>query len=237
MSPDPLTFARLVDPELYDLSGKVFYSSPAAFSAQSNVYLLGLNPGGSAKTHAAATIRRNLAEWVERSADWCEYTSESWEGAEPGEHGLAPRIKALFQKLELDLRNVPASNVVFVRSNNEATLNHKDELLARSWPVHEAVIRTLGVTTILCLGGTAGRWVRSMLGADLSYDHFDETYPERHWRSEAHLSTDGLAVVTLTHPSRANWSDQNADPSPLVKRVLSRSLMEAQELCGADGGI
>lgn len=88
MSTDPLTFARLVDPELYDLSGKVFYSSPTAFSAQSSVYLLGLNPGGSTVTHAAETIRKNLAEWVERSADWCEYTSESWEGAEPGEQGL-----------------------------------------------------------------------------------------------------------------------------------------------------
>lgn len=219
---DPNSFACLVDPSLHDLPGGVFYSSPAAFSRPSRLYLLGLNPGGSPEHDTESTIGRNLARWRQREPGWCEYVSESWEGAKPGEYGIQRPIRALFSRVGVDAADVPASNVVFVRSNNEDKLDRKVELLERCWPVHEAVIRNLGVTTILCLGKTAGGWVRSMLGANHLHDHFLETYPRRHYRSEAHLSPDGIAVLTLAHPCRSNWCNEQADPSPLVQRVLAR---------------
>lgn len=219
---DPDSFARLVDPILHDLPGGVFYSSPAAFSAPSKLYLLGLNPGGSPDATTGATIGKHLARWRQREPGWCEYTKESWEGAKPGEYGIQQPIRALFDRLGLNAADVPASNVVFVRSNNEDKLSSKVELLQRCWPVHEAVIRDLGITTVLCLGGTAGQWDRSKLGANRLYDDFVETYERRNYRSKAHLSQDGIAVLTLTHPSRADWCNLNADPSPLVKRALSR---------------
>jgi len=219
---DPNRFAGLVDPCLYDLPGGVFYSSPAAFSRPSKVYLLGLNPGGSPAPNTEATIGKNLDTWRRRESGWCEYTSESWEGAEPGEYGIQRPIRALFNRLGLNVADVPASNVVFVRSNTEDKLDRKAELLEQCWPVHEAVISDLGVDTVLCLGQTAGRWARSMLCADQAFDHFEEAYPRRHYRSEAHLNFDGIAVLTLAHPSRSNWCDEKADPSPLVLRVLAR---------------
>lgn len=220
---NPRTFIDLVDPALLGRSGKVFYSGMDAFSGPSPIYVLGLNPGGSPIIQADETIARDLGSWVSSSSRWSAYADESWEGAAPGTYGMAPRVLHLFDRIGMDPHDVPASNVVFVRTNNEAALaREKKELLAACWPVHEAVIRNLEVSTILCLGGTAGRWVRSMLRADRAFDRFEETYPDRHWRSAAHLNADGLAVVTLTHPSRANWTDANADPSPLVKRVQSR---------------
>jgi hypothetical protein len=219
---DPNSFARLVDPSLHDLPGGVFYTSPAAFSAPSKLYLLGLNPGGSPDANTQATIGKHLATWREREPGWCEYTKESWEGAKPGEYGIQRPIRAFFDRLGLNAADVPASNVVFVRSNNEDKLGSKIDLLQRCWPVHEAVIRDLGVTTVLCLGGTAGEWVRAKLGANRLYDDFVETYERRHYRSKAHLSPNGTAVLTLTHPSRADWCNVNADPSPLVQRALSR---------------
>lgn len=219
---DPNRFAQLVDHGLRDLPGGVFYSSPSAFSRPSKLYLLGLNPGGSAEPNTEATIGKSLANWRQCAADWCAYTSESWEGAPEGEYGIQPRIRALFDQLATNLADVPASNVVFVRSSVEAKLERKAEMLERCWPVHEAVIRDLGVTTVLCLGKTAGRWVRSRLGAHQLDDHFEENYDKRHYRSEAHLSPAGIAVLTLAHPCRSNWCDERADPSPLVQRVLAR---------------
>lgn len=62
---DPDRFAALVDPDLYDRSGKVFYSGRAAFGAPSALYLLGLNPGGS-PVQAEQTIGRNLEAWRSR---------------------------------------------------------------------------------------------------------------------------------------------------------------------------
>ncbi|HEX5320398.1 MAG TPA: hypothetical protein VFW46_14645, partial [Stellaceae bacterium] len=167
MSIDPDQFAQIVGPALHERSGKVFYSGRSAFSSPSRLYILGLNPGGSAATHAGDTIGRNLTAWSERSAQWSEYCDERWEGAEPGTYGMAPRVLHLFRRLGLDPRDVPASNVMFVRSNNEAALTkEKANLLASCWPVHRAIIDTLGISTIACFGGTAGRWVRSLLAAN-----------------------------------------------------------------------
>ena len=219
---DPNNFARLVDSSLHGLPGGVFYSSPAAFSTPSKLYLLGLNPGGSAEPNTEATIGKSLATWRKREPDWSEYTSEIWEGPKPGESGIQPRIRTLFDRLGVDVATVPASNVVFVRSSVEAKLDRKAEMLERCWPVHEAVIRDLGVSTVLCLGQTAGRWVRSKLGAHQAHGEFKEKYDRRYYRSEAHLNADGIAVLTLAHPSRSDWRDERADPSPFVRQVLAR---------------
>ena len=219
---DPTQFTSLVDPALYPHSGKVFYSGRAAFSAPTSLYLLGLNPGGSVSAHASDTIGRNLTEWQRRPELWSEYRDESWEGANPGKHGLAPRVLHLFDQLGLDPRLTPTSNVVFVRSNNEAALaQQKRAFLTQCWPVHRAVIKTLGVTTVMCLGATAGRWVKALLGATELAGRFVETN-SRKWGSEAHISPAGLCVLTLTHPSRADWTNRTADPTPLVREMLAR---------------
>ena len=219
---DPLHFARLVDAGLYDRSGKVFYSGRSAFSAPSRLYVLGLNPGGSAGAQATNTIQRNLSEWRDRPPRWSAYCDESWQGKPPGTYGMAPRVLHLFERLGLDPRDVPASNVVFVRSNNEAALAaEKSLLLAKCWPVHEAVISTLGIDSIACFGVTAGRWVRSLLQANVLAGRLIERNA-RGWVNEAHLNARGTCVLTLTHPSHADWRNPAADPTALVREMLDR---------------
>jgi hypothetical protein len=218
---DPTAFSNLVDPTLHERSGKVFYSGRAAFSAPARLYLLGLNPGGSPVRQATETIGRNLRDWHSRPARWSDYLDESWAGREPGTYGMAPRIRHLFERLTLDPREVPASNVVFVRSAREADLTaEKDVLLDKCWRVHAAVIEALGVSTVICLGGTAGHWVRSMTGAESKAGECVEEN-ERRWKSEAHVSRNGMAVVTLTHPSIADWRNPAADPTPLVVKMMA----------------
>jgi hypothetical protein len=220
--PDPNAFAELVAPDLYERSGAVFYSGRTAFGAPSKLYLLGLNPGGAPTAQAVETIARDLAKWRNGPERWSAYLDASWRGSAPGAFGIQPRILHMFNRLGLDPRAVPASNVVFVRTSNEGALAaEKARLLAQCWPVHRAVIDALGVTTVLCLGGTAGRWVRSLLGADELTGHFVEANSRR-WRSEAHIGDNGTCVVTLTHPSRADWTNPAADPVPLVREMLAR---------------
>lgn len=202
-------------------SGSVFYTGRSAFAQQSDLYILGLNPGGSPSVQAQNTIERNVQAWREESNDhWSAYTDESWEGRAKGTHGMQPRIIHLITKLGLNPRNVPAANVVFVRSKDEAALEkEKDELLRASWPVHEAVLGSLGVRCVLALGTTAGRWVRQKLNAhELIAEFFEDN--ERKWKSTAHCAEDGRFVVTVTHPSRADWRNPAADPSALVQKVL-----------------
>ena len=213
---------KLVDPSIAERSGAVFYSGRSAFSNASPVYLLGLNPGGDPIRQALETVERSVAEALRREAnDWSAYVDESWNGKPAGSHGMQPRVRHMFSSLGLDPRRIPASNVVFVRSARESDLEGKKaSLLAACWPVHRAVIERLGVRTVLCLGGTAGRWTRDALGAHELVDQFQEDNARR-WISQAHRNATGQHVLTLTHPSIAAWNVQETDPTPLVKRVLA----------------
>jgi len=206
---------------LLSQSGKVFYSGRAAFSGPSDLYILGLNPGGDPQAQAAETIDADLARFWEGPAWWSDYADESWHGAPPGTWGMAPRILHMLASLKLDPRAVPASNVIFVRSSTEATLQaNKEVLLQACWPVHRAVIDALGIRVVICFGGTAGRWAREGVGAVQQVDSFQETN-RRGWRSESHATRDGRMVLTLTHPGRANWCNPDADPTCLVRRALA----------------
>lgn len=202
-------------------SGSVFYTGRSAFAQQSPLYILGLNPGGSPVMQAENTIERNVQTWRDEPNDhWSAYTDESWEGRIAGTHGMQPRMIHMLSKLGLNPRNVPASNVVFVRSKDEAALEkEKDELLGVSWPLHEAVLGSLGIRCVLALGTTAGRWVRQKLDANELVEEFFEDN-ERKWKSAAHRAEDGRLVVTVTHPGRADWRNPAADPSELVRSAL-----------------
>lgn len=203
-------------------SGAVFYSGQDAFSKDRPLYILGLNPGGSPKDQAAETVERDLTAWSEMASRSSRYLDESWQGKAPGTHGMQPRMRHMFDRLGVDLRETPASNLVFVRSTGEADLAaEKERLIKMCWPVHQAVIDTLNIQTILCLGGTAGRWVREVIGATKLSASFRETNA-RGWLSEAHAASDGRWVVTVTHPGRVDWRNPAADPSPLVQRALNR---------------
>lgn len=209
--------------EVLDASGAIFYSAPPAFEGQRPIYILGLNPGGNPETQTENTVRRNFENWQRQTQPYSSYIDEVWEGTVAGAYGMQPRIRHLAEALEIDLRQTPASNVVFVRSATEAKLEeNKSELLDACWPVHEAVIENLGCRVIICLGGTAGWWVRERLDAKEQCDSFKETN-SRGWTSVAHQSQSGLYVCTLTHPGRADWRNVHADPSPMVKRVLTRA--------------
>ena len=74
---------------------------------------------------------------------------------------------------------------------------------------------------IICLGKTAGQWVRERLGAHDETDSYQETNA-RGWRSASHRSSAGVVVCTLTHPGRVDWTNPDADPSPMVLRALGR---------------
>lgn len=208
-------------PELLKRSGAVFYTGRSAFQQQADLYILGLNPGGSPTLQAEETIARHLNDWHDDVHEhWSAYLDDRWRGRPPGAYGLQPRIAHMFSRLGHNLRDIPAANVVFVRSASEADLDtEKRALLRACWPVHEAVIYSLNVRAVLALGSTAGRWVRGALGATHFIGSFRETNG-RGWTSEAHGTADGRAVITLTHPGRADWRNPAADPTDFVSKVI-----------------
>lgn len=201
-------------------SGSVFYTGRSAFQGERPLYILGLNPGGDPEKQACETVGRHIDEFQARTEPWSAYADDSWQGRAPGTWGMQPRLLHMLAQLGFDPREVPASNVLFARSRTESNVSaEKVSLLAACWPVHQAVIDALNIRVILCLGGTAGSWVRARLGAALFVDSFSETNA-RGWTSTAHRAPSGITVITATHPGRADWCNLAADPTELVRRML-----------------
>lgn len=217
-----------IGPDLRDRSGSVMYSGRSAFSSPSDLYVLGLNPGGSPDLQAAETIGRWMDDWESVPAAWSVYADQAWLGHAPGTYGIQPRMLHLFKQLQRDPKTVPASNLIFARTQSEAGLGLEMRMLIEQcWPVHDAVIEALGVRFVLCLGGTVGREVRKKLNAHMLVGTCAEKNA-RKWRFIAHDGEKGIRVVTLTHPARADWRNPLADPSEFVKQMMQDA---AQDQC------
>ena len=151
---DPNEILAALPKELHQKSGRVFYSGRSAFSTPSSLYILGLNPGGSPSDQAHETIESDVASArTDRPANWSAYIDESWAGKKPGTKPLQKRMQYLAMRLGQDLRSIPASNLVFVRSARESDIKYDFKQLANgTWPVHQEIIRNLDIAVIVCLG-------------------------------------------------------------------------------------
>lgn len=207
-------------------SGAVLYSGRSAFESPSDFYILGLNPGGDPDSLSDKTICSNI-NYMYKNKDWSSFEDEEWSffrkermyryGA-----GLAPmqrRVRYLAGRVGFCLRCTPVSNVIFERSRREIDISSGIiKNLESCWRFHEAVIQELKIQVVICLGKTAGHWVRKMVGADFCVDCFEEQN-DRGWISFAHRNSADLRIVTLTHPSVVRWCSPPSDPSDMVKRV------------------
>ena len=215
-------FAALIPPSLHAESGKVFYSGRAAFAQPSQLYVLGANPGGDPINYPTETVGNHTRQVLAELPDhWSAYRDEIWEDALPGTHGMAPRVLHLFRQLNLQPDLVPASNLIFVRSRREEQIKERKAALAElCWAFHANVIELLRPKVILCLGNTAGEYVRRKLGARQLVAQFIEQN-DRHWKNKAFVGPSGIRVVVATHPSVADWSAPATDPSALVREALT----------------
>ena len=199
----------------------MFFSGRSAFESPSELYLLGLNPAGG--IDRPFTVAMNIKDVLHHHSDnWSAYRDERWRGAKPGNSPMQRRVLYLLRRIGRDPGEVPASEVVFLRSTDWTKLGDFESWARACWPFHQAVIDRLGVRVIACLGRKAGYWVRNRLNAHEKVDEFVEDN-RRFWKSRVHTNRDGLTVVTLTHPSQAAWTVPATDPTDLVERALSQT--------------
>ena len=219
-------FAKLIPESLMDISGRVFYSGRRAFESPSDLYILGINPGGDHAEYSEETVRRHTdAVLSSFDENWSAYRDESWAGARPGSNHLQSSLLSLLQGLGRDPGEVPASNLVFVRSKDEEQLNklykNQFEINAACWPFHQAVVEKLGVRVLACFGGRSSSWACKQLGASREIDRFTNA---GRWTSRTFVNRDGLIVVALTFPNRGRqWTTPGNDPVQLVLRALESS--------------
>lgn len=195
-----------------DVPGHAFYAGEGAFSGRSRLYLLGENPGSD----GLETVRQQWHNLKRGASSYSAFATHTWKPAGRIDHS----VLHLLRRLSLDPSEVPASCLIFSRTRGESDLaGIFDRLADLCWPFHQEVVDSLGVDVIVCFGKKTGAYVRTRLDAHHQIDQFVEEN-NRGWTSHTHLGRDGRKVVSVTHPSRADWRNPAADVSPLVARAL-----------------
>lgn len=226
-------FAEHISPDLKDCSGAVFYSGRDAFSGLKDLYVLGLNPGGDPVKRPDETIARHTDEVLHDKPDrWSEYTCERWlvrgKYQKPGEGGIQSSVVGLIERLGHDPRDVPASNVGFVRSPNFKALRTwarkngttPDALFDKCWPFHREVIEHVRPKLILCIGRRAECVARRKTSTFAKVDEFTRKC-SRGYLVEVFQNTRGCTLVSARHPSRGiSWTKKELDPSDVVRQAL-----------------
>lgn len=129
-------------------SGATFYSA-ASTLRPGDVYVLGVNPGGGPEI--TSTIGDSLDQLPANMTN--SYLDEDW-GKGQGKAPLQQRLTKLAACLDLDLRDVCASNLVFMRSRDMSGIKFwKDAELC--WPLHDLVLDTVRPKLILTFGNSA----------------------------------------------------------------------------------
>jgi hypothetical protein len=226
-------FEKYIPDEMKDVSGKVFYSGRYAFMKHDYcgeflpVYILGLNPGGDPEVHADETVRshtKRILDENENTGSWSAWAGESWRRrqgwVDSGQTAMQKRMMHFFERTRLSDWEVPASNLVFKRSVNAEKLKERNRLKDLCWPFHQQVIKALGIRVIICLGHETGEYVSSKFRKMEQINVFVEQN-KRKWKSTVAVSkVDRVTIISLTHPSRADWTKPETDPSTLVLKTL-----------------
>lgn len=201
-------------------SGKAFYSGRLAFARPSDIYVLGLNPGGEPNACPTDTVEYHTQKVLnEVGLDWSAYRDESWNGAIPGTLGMAPRMMHLFHRLGKAPGEIPCSNLIFARSSRESTLANPINRANECWPVHQLAIEFLKPKVIICLGKTVGNYIKHKVGVGRLEAEFVEQN-DRGWRSQIFRGDCRIKVAVLTHPSIADWTSIASDPTSIVHDAL-----------------
>ena len=125
-------FAKLIPKDLLNESGSVFYSGSLAWRAATPLYVLGVNPGGSPDSQATETVAWHTDKVIRMEPDnWSAYRDESWKGAPPGTWGMQPRVLHMMNALGMDPGQIPASNLIFVRSQRAVSADLKPVRISR----------------------------------------------------------------------------------------------------------
>jgi hypothetical protein len=197
-------------------SGAVLYNGWSTLR-RGAIYIMGLNPGGEAESHAGHSIKRSLEL---RRSDWCAYEDECWN--EQSKKGATPhqtRVRELATLFHVNIRDAFAVNAIFFRSKDANGLGSSwPQKWDRCWPVHQWFLSTVRPSVIICLGNGAGPRPSAFnllrrqgaLHKHTGVSECGNGFRDGRWFEASLPADDGprFLVLGIPHPSRFPLTDQ-----------------------------
>jgi len=151
-------------------AGSILYSGNETIK-KGKFYFLGANPGGHSDQKLGKypdTVENQLLR-KNTSSDFNEYFDARWQirGREPSAPGkalLQRRIKFLFEEMNVDLKEVLSTNLVFVRSPTleEFDLDWNDAA-GECWKIHEILLSVVCPEFIIAYGSEANEYIKEKM--------------------------------------------------------------------------
>lgn len=200
---------------LLDKSGTILYSSHETLKP-GKIYLIGLNPGGSAD---GPNLRDNISKMPVRSDN--AYIDECWpaDNRKPGAAPLQQRIGWLLRVLGVDTRDVFATNLIFTQSRDDKGVTRAQA--EKCWPIHEAMLEIVRPSLIVAFGN-GGFSPYGFIHSRFRGEQEFQRAGHGNWnlkRFQTTISDRETTVIGLPHLSRYKPMDK-----PAVKAWLKDSL-------------
>lgn len=142
----------LLGRENLNRGGGILYSASHTL-ARGDLYILGFNPGGEDGT--SPSISQHLATLPSKTEN--SYIDETWGDRGDDKKGQAPlqvRIRKLVECIGADLKNVCASNLIFMQSRKATGIKYPEDADA-CWPVHEKILDIVQPKLIIAFGNSS----------------------------------------------------------------------------------
>ncbi|MDN5215116.1 hypothetical protein QQ020_23750 [Fulvivirgaceae bacterium BMA12] len=203
---------KILPDEILNGSGSVIYSSKETLRP-GKYYILGFNPGGNAEDNKS-TVLNSLNDFSARKKN--AYLDERWKSNsgeyEIGEHPLQRHLVEVMKTIGQDLRDVCASNLIFLRSPGHYGVKYPASA-KDCWGIHEMILEIVQPRIILAFGNGPRSPYNFLLHKYNAYESTSiDCKPGSKWKCrffKTKIQDREASVIGLPHLSR--YSIKNKD--------------------------
>ena len=195
--------------------GSILYSGNETIK-KGKFYFLGANPGGHSDQKFGNYPDTVLNQLLRKnsSPEFNEYFDAKWQkrGSKPSQPGralLQKRIKYLFNYLDINLKEVLSTNLVFVRSPTleEFNLDWR-EAADKCWKIHEILLSKVLPEIIIAYGSDAYDYIKNKINIkkESSFEVESTKEIKSFYSTEGLIKTDSedrlIKLISCPHLSR-----------------------------------